>query len=66
MVTYAEKGGILETHRDVPDEIREELYMEEQQRQEKERRKRATFPGKEHPIRPSISMFSRRTLLNWT
>jgi hypothetical protein len=30
LVTYAEKGGILETHKDVPDEIREELYMEEQ------------------------------------
>ncbi|KAJ5982083.1 hypothetical protein N7451_012183 [Penicillium sp. IBT 35674x] len=39
LVTYVEKGGVLETHKDVPDEIRDELYMEEQQRQEKEKRK---------------------------
>ncbi|KAJ5246842.1 hypothetical protein N7468_001825 [Penicillium chermesinum] len=34
-----EKGGILETHKDVPDEIGDELYMAAQQRQENERRK---------------------------
>lgn len=39
LVTYAEKGGVLETHKDVPDEIREEIYMEEQQRVEKGRRR---------------------------
>ncbi|KAJ5161713.1 hypothetical protein N7492_007105 [Penicillium capsulatum] len=39
LVTYVEKGGVLETHKDVPDEIRDELYMEEQQRQEKEKGK---------------------------
>lgn len=39
LVTYAEKGGVLETHKDVPEEIREEIYMEEQQRLEKGKRK---------------------------
>lgn len=39
LVTYAEKGGVLETHKDVPDEIREEIYIEEQQRLEKGKRK---------------------------
>jgi hypothetical protein len=42
LITYAEKGGVLETHKDVPDEIQEELYMEEQQRLEKEKRKSGT------------------------
>lgn len=45
LVTYAEKVGILETHKDVPDEIREELYMEEQQRLEKEKRKGGSILG---------------------
>jgi hypothetical protein len=27
LVTYAEKGGALETYKDVPDEIRDELYL---------------------------------------
>ncbi|KAK2762260.1 hypothetical protein FQN54_001270 [Arachnomyces sp. PD_36] len=35
LVRYVEKGGTLETHDDVPDEIREQLYAEEQQRIEK-------------------------------
>lgn len=39
LVTYTEKGGVLETHKDVPDKIREEIYMEEQQRLEKGKRK---------------------------
>lgn len=39
LVTYVEKGGVLEMHKDVPDEIREELYKEKQQRVEKEKRK---------------------------
>jgi hypothetical protein len=38
LVTYAEKGGVLESHKDVPDEVRDELYMEDQQGQEKESR----------------------------
>ena len=44
---YAEKGDVLlETHRDVPDEIRDELYMEDQQREEKDKRKGGSnIPG---------------------
>jgi hypothetical protein len=45
LVTYAKKGGVLETHKDVPDEIKDELYMEEQQRQEKDKRKTGNILG---------------------
>lgn len=39
LVTHAEKGEILEGHKDVPNTVREELYMEEQQRLEKKSQK---------------------------
>ena len=39
LVTYAENGGILGLHKDVPDKIREELYIKEQQRLEKDKRR---------------------------
>lgn len=52
LVTYAEKGGTLETHKDVPDEIRDELYMEEQQRHEKEKRKDGNAFGDRGPYQP--------------
>lgn len=55
LVTYAEKGGVLETHKDVPDEIREELYMEEQQRLEKDKRKGGNILGGGTPY-PSINI----------
>ncbi|OGE46897.1 hypothetical protein PENARI_c092G02062 [Penicillium arizonense] len=45
-------GGILETHRDVPEEIRDELYMEEQQKQEKEKRKGSNILGDAGPYQP--------------
>lgn len=45
LVTYAEKGGVLETHKDVPDEIQEELHLEEQQRQEKDKSKSGNVLG---------------------
>lgn len=32
LVKYVEQGGILETHDDVPDNVREQLYAEERQR----------------------------------
>lgn len=35
LVKYVEQGGILETHDDVPDTIRDQLYAEERQRMEK-------------------------------
>lgn len=52
LVTYAEKGGILETHKDIPDGIQEELYMEEQQRLEKEKRKASNIAGPGTPYPP--------------
>lgn len=52
LVTYVEKGGVLESHRDVPDEIRDELYMEYQQRQEKEKRKGSNILRGETPYLP--------------
>lgn len=45
LVTCAEKGGVFETHKDVPVEIKDELHMEEQQRQEKDRRKPGNILG---------------------
>ncbi|KAJ5675726.1 hypothetical protein N7462_008623 [Penicillium macrosclerotiorum] len=45
LVTYAEKGGVLETHKDVPNEIRGDLYTEEQQRQEKDKGKNGNILG---------------------
>lgn len=35
LVTYVEKGGVLDGHRDVREMVCEDLYMEEQQRLEK-------------------------------
>lgn len=52
LVTYVEKAGTLETHKDVPDEVRDMLYMEEQQRQEKEKRKGGTFLRNGGPYQP--------------
>lgn len=52
LVTYAEKGGVLEAYKDVPDEIREELYIEEQQRLEKDKRKGGNLLGGGTPYPP--------------
>jgi hypothetical protein len=39
LITHVEEGGILESHKDVPEAVRDELYREEQQRLEKDKRK---------------------------
>lgn len=49
LVTYVEKDGVLKTHKEVPDKIRNELYMEDQRRQEKEKRKDGNILGSETP-----------------
>lgn len=36
LVKYVEQGGVLETHDDMPDSLREQLYAEEDQRHEKQ------------------------------
>lgn len=38
LVKYVEKGGVLETHDDVPDSVREQLYAEENQRLDKKKK----------------------------
>ncbi|KAJ5728932.1 uncharacterized protein N7483_003440 [Penicillium malachiteum] len=38
LVKYVEQGGVLETHDDVPDSVREQLYAEENQRLDKEKK----------------------------
>ncbi|EED22758.1 conserved hypothetical protein [Talaromyces stipitatus ATCC 10500] len=38
LIKYIEQGGIIETHDDIPDSVRDQLYAEEQQRAEKQQR----------------------------
>jgi hypothetical protein len=38
LIRYVEQGGILETHDDVPESLREQLYAEENQRHEKRKK----------------------------
>ena len=52
LFTYVEKGGVLETQKDVPGETWDELYMEDQHRQEKEKRKGGHILGGETPYPP--------------
>jgi hypothetical protein len=59
LVTYAEKGGVLETHKNVPYEIRDKLYIEEQQRLEKNNRKTGHVTSGGTPYPPiNISVLS--------
>lgn len=37
LVNYAEEGGVLKSHDDVPESIREKLYIQEQQRLERQK-----------------------------
>lgn len=46
------KKVVLETYKDVPDEIRDELYIEDQQKQEKEKRKGYNVLGGKTPYPP--------------
>jgi hypothetical protein len=41
LIKHVEQGGTLETHDDVPDDIREQLYAKEQQDVERQRKRRA-------------------------
>lgn len=52
LVTYVEKGGVLDGHKDVPETVREELFMEEQQRLEKSHRKGGHIIGNGVPYPP--------------
>lgn len=55
LVTHVEKGGVLDGHKDVPETVCEELYMEEQQRQEKNNRKGGHVTGNGVPY-PAINI----------
>lgn len=52
LVTYVEKGGVLDSHKDVPEAVREELYMEEQQKTEKDKRKGDPYLSRGGPYAP--------------
>ncbi|CAG8254824.1 unnamed protein product [Penicillium salamii] len=38
LVKYVEQGGVLETHADIPDSVREQLYAEDNQRLDKKKK----------------------------
>ncbi|KZL85758.1 hypothetical protein CI238_10898 [Colletotrichum incanum] len=41
LIRHVEQGGALENHNDVPDEVRDQLYAEEQQEEERHRKAKA-------------------------
>lgn len=55
LVTHVEKGGVLDGHKDVPETVCKELYMEEQERQEKNNRKGGHVTGNGTPY-PAINI----------
>ncbi|KAJ5737280.1 uncharacterized protein N7483_002405 [Penicillium malachiteum] len=54
LVKYVEQGGVLETHADVPDSVREQLYAEENQRLDK--KKKAAENSTTGPVCPPINI----------
>lgn len=52
LITHVEKGGVLEGHKDVPEAVREELYREEQQRMDRDKRKGGSGLGPGGPYPP--------------
>ncbi|CAP74103.1 Pc04g00090 [Penicillium rubens Wisconsin 54-1255] len=44
-ISHVEKGGVLESHKDVPEAVRDELYREEQDRLERDRPKGGHVTG---------------------
>lgn len=52
LISHVEEGGILESHKDVPEAVRDELYREEQQRLEKDKRKGGQVIGTGAPYPP--------------
>ncbi|KAA8641539.1 uncharacterized protein ATNIH1004_011675 [Aspergillus tanneri] len=54
LVKYVQQGGILETHDDIPDTVRDQLYAEERQRTEK--RQKGPDPSTSGSIYPPINI----------
>ncbi|KUM57422.1 hypothetical protein ACN42_g9767 [Penicillium freii] len=52
LISHVEKGGVLESHKDVPEAVRDELYREEQDRLERDRRKGGHVTGAGLPYPP--------------
>ena len=52
LIAFVEKGGTLQSHKDVPDNFREELYVEDQHRLESQRSRNnmVGVPGSSQPI----------------
>ena len=53
LIAFVEKGGTLQSHKDVPDNFREELYVEDQHRLESQQSKSDKMvgaPGSSQPI----------------
>lgn len=50
LIKHVEQGGTLQTQDDVPDDIREQLYAEEQQDVERKRKRRASSLANCPPI----------------
>lgn len=49
LVRYVEKGGILETHDDIPDSLREQLYAEDNERSTKHKSRSNNPSGSMYP-----------------
>jgi hypothetical protein len=56
LIRFVEQGGILETHCDVPEEIRQQLYAEEQYSLEAKRQKASTSVANLPPIHITNTM----------
>ncbi|RJE21195.1 hypothetical protein PHISCL_06471 [Aspergillus sclerotialis] len=54
LVKYVERGGVLDTHDDVPDSLREQLHAEEDLRHEK--RKKTPDSSTSNPMCPPIDI----------
>lgn len=58
LIRFVEQGGILETHRDVPEEIRQQLYAEEQFSLNTKRQKASTSVANLPPIHITNTMLT--------
>lgn len=64
LVTHVEKGGILESHKDVPEAVREDLYLEEQHKLERGKGKGGHNTGTGVPYPPiNINVLSSSSTL---
>jgi hypothetical protein len=52
LISHVEKGGVLESHQDVPEAVRDELYREEQDRLGRDKHKGSHITGAGLPYPP--------------